>query len=158
MLACISSVCMVRSMMHLSARGICHPHPFYMDGVQLETVTDHRYLGVTLTETLSWNSHVDVQCSKAESILRPLMPRNLGKYSMRTKSVAYQTLVRPDLEYSASAWDQHTIRNTQETRTGAVLPGSPPIYVHFLRICVPPTSCSSSTGDYSDPPSQYSTA
>jgi hypothetical protein len=92
------------TVMHISAKGNCHPHPYFMDGVQLETVQEHRYLGVTLTSTLSWNSHVDAQCSKAGRILG-LLRRNLGKCSMHTKSVAYQALVRPHLEYSASAWD-----------------------------------------------------
>ncbi len=101
------------NMMHISARGNCHPHPYYMAGIQLEAVKEHRYLGVTFTDTLSWNNHVDVQCSKANRLLG-LLRRNLAKCSPRTKAVAYQALVRPHLEYSAPAWDPHTVKNTKK--------------------------------------------
>ena len=84
-----------------------------MAGIQLEAVKEHRYLGVTFTDTLSWNNHVDVQCSKANRLLG-LLRRNLAKCSPRTKAVAYQALVRPHLEYSAPAWDPHTVKNTKK--------------------------------------------
>jgi len=84
-----------------------------MAGVQLEDVAEHRYLGVTLSNSLSWNPHVDAQCSKANRLLG-LLRRNLSGCSTRTKTIAYQALVRPHLEYSAPAWDPHTVRNIRK--------------------------------------------
>ena len=101
------------NIMHIRARGICDPHPYFMAGVQLEDVTEHRYLGVTLSNSLSWNPHVDAQCSKANRLLG-LLRRNLSGCSTRTKTIAYQALVRPHLEYSAPAWDPHTVRNIRK--------------------------------------------
>lgn len=101
------------NIMHISTRRTCHPHPYFMAGIELESVKEHRYLGVTLTSSLSWNAHVDAQCSKASGLLG-LLRRNLAKCSTLSKTTAYQALVRPHLEYSASAWDPHSIRNIQK--------------------------------------------
>ena len=67
-------------------------------------------LGVTIADNLSGNSHIDNSCNKASQILG-LLRRNLKKCSIRTKSIAYQALARPHLEYATPAWDPHTKSN-----------------------------------------------
>ena len=101
------------NMMHISTKGNSPPHPYHLAGVQLEAVREHRYLGVTFSDSLSWNQHVDAQCRKASRILG-LLRRTLGRCGQATKATAYKSLARPYLEYSASAWDPHTLHNTKQ--------------------------------------------
>ena len=36
-------------------------HKYYIDGTQLQTVKDAKYLGVTISSDLSWNKHVEIR-------------------------------------------------------------------------------------------------
>ena len=81
-------------------------YPYTINGVQLEHVKNHPYLGVELDSTLSWNQHQKNTLSKAQRTLN-LLRRNLHGCSVKTKQTAYKTLVRPTLEYASSAWDPH---------------------------------------------------
>jgi len=75
---------------------------------ELETVKTSKYLGVTLSEDLSWNTHIDQSVKKANSRLN-FVRRNLRSASEHTKTVAYQTLVRPLVEYASVVWDPHYV-------------------------------------------------
>jgi hypothetical protein len=97
---------------HLSiTRKIKQSHFNYKVAQQvIEKTTSHKYLGVTITSDLSWNEHVANLKSKACSTLG-VIRRNLGPCSQNVKLRAYQTLVRPQLEYAAAAWNPHTAKN-----------------------------------------------
>ena len=77
---------------------------YRMDGNDLEEVENHPYLGVELDKNLSWNTHIDQMCAKAHKSLN-FLRRNMYHCPEKTKETTYNTLVRPILEYSASAWD-----------------------------------------------------
>ena len=81
-------------------------YPYTINGVQLEHVKNHPYLGVELDSTLSWNQHQKNTLSKSQRTIN-LLRRNLHGCSVKTKETAYKTLVRPTLEYASSAWDPH---------------------------------------------------
>ena len=74
---------------------------------QLTTVKSGKYLGVTLTDNLSWNTHVDQATKKANNSLA-FLRRNLYNCPSHTKAQSYQTSVRPILEYASSDWDPYT--------------------------------------------------
>ena len=65
----------------------------------LENVDKIKYLGVTITNDLRWNTHVGNICIKANRTLGflrlnfPSCPRDI-------KEMAYKGLVRPVLEYA----------------------------------------------------------
>ena len=80
---------------------------YTIHGHQLATVKSGKYLGVTLTDNLSWNAHVDQVTKKANNSLA-FLRRNLYNCPSHTKAQSYQTLVRPILEYASSAWDPYT--------------------------------------------------
>ena len=80
---------------------------YTIHGHQLATVKSGKYLGVTLTDNLSWNVHVDQATKKANNSLA-FPRRNLYNCPSHTKAQSYQTLVRPILEYASSAWDPYT--------------------------------------------------
>ena len=60
----------------------------------------------TLTDELSWSSHVHLIHSRANSTLG-FLRRNLRRCPAKLKETAYTTLVRSTLEYAASIWDPH---------------------------------------------------
>ena len=39
--------------------------PVNIDGIDIETVTDHRYLGIHIDNRLNWNINTQKLCSKA---------------------------------------------------------------------------------------------
>lgn len=80
---------------------------YTLHGTTLETVSHAKYLGVTLHEHLSWNTHISNITNTANRTLG-MLRRNLWGSPQSIKSVAYQSLVRPQLEYASAVWDPHT--------------------------------------------------
>ena len=72
----------------------------------LEKVKTTKYLGVNLSCDLKWNTHVQKTCAKANSVLN-LLRRNFHKCSQKSKEQAYNSLVRPILEYASAIWDPY---------------------------------------------------
>ena len=65
------------------------------------------YLGIIITNNLSWNEHCDKNCKKANSTLG--IPRRiLSGCAPQVKNTAYCMLVRSKLEYASSVWNSHT--------------------------------------------------
>ncbi len=69
-----------------------------------------KYLEVIITNNLSWNTKAEAVRAKASRSLG-LIRRTLGKCSREVKETAYNTLVRPQLEFATSAWNPNTNRN-----------------------------------------------
>ena len=82
---------------------------YCIHGQQLALAKSGKYLGVTITDTLSWNAHVDQVAEKANNSLA-FLRRNLTSWPSQTKEQSYKSLVRPVLEQLA-AWDHHTQTN-----------------------------------------------
>ena len=74
--------------------------------IDVENVESIKYLGVTITSDLKWNSHIRNVCSKANRTLG-FLRRNLFSCPQDVKEAAYKTLVRPILEYGSTDWDPH---------------------------------------------------
>jgi hypothetical protein len=72
-----------------------------------------KYLGVTLASNLNWNKHVDSITLKANKTLHFVM-RNCRGMDVEAKSLAYQSLVRPTLEYSSMVWDPYLESQVQK--------------------------------------------
>ena len=77
---------------------------YTLEGTVLENVESIKYLGVTITNDLRWNTHVSNVCTKANWTLG-FLRRNLYACPQEVKEAAYKGLVRPVLEYSSSVWD-----------------------------------------------------
>ena len=88
-------------------------HNYILHNHTLESVSSAKYLGVTLQSNLKWYLHYDNIISNANKSLG-FLKRNLRVSNTDIKSRAYQTLVRPKLEYSCSVWDPHTSEHTQK--------------------------------------------
>jgi hypothetical protein len=86
---------------------------YHMGDHILECVSSAKYLGLTISNDLRWNTHINNICKKANGVLS-FIKRNLRIPSRDTKTKAYKSLVRPSLEYSASVWDPHTQQNIKK--------------------------------------------
>ena len=80
---------------------------YYLHGCALESVSSAKYLGVTVSEDLSWSDHINNITKKANQTLG-FIKRNIRVHNRDLKSTAYKTLVRPQLEYASTVWSPHT--------------------------------------------------
>lgn len=76
----------------------------------LKEVTSVKYLGLTLTNTLSWNEHIDNVCSSAFRKLC-FLRHKLKAAPSNVKLLSYYSLIRPKLEYACIIWDPFTSSN-----------------------------------------------
>jgi site-specific DNA-cytosine methylase len=87
---------------------------YYIHGQQLQIVD--KYLGLTISENLSWNNHVNNITKKANSTLA-FLRRNIRNCPQRAKTQAYNKFVRPSLEYASTVWDPHTQTNINKVES-----------------------------------------
>ena len=83
---------------------------YFLHKIKLESVPSAKYLGVDITKDLSWNTHINRITNKANQTLG-FLRRNIKVHSTQLKSVAYKTLVRPQLEYCSTVWSPYTQTN-----------------------------------------------
>ena len=79
---------------------------YTLEGTVLENVDNIKYLGVTITNDLKWNTHISNICNKANRTLG-FLRRTLFSCPQNVKEAAYKGMVRPILEYGSSVWDPH---------------------------------------------------
>ena len=84
-------------------------HDYNILGATLKRVTNHDYLGVTISNDLNWLRHVAKISNKASRTLG-LLKRTLSPCSQNVKSIAYKMLVRPQLEYASEVWSPYTMK------------------------------------------------
>ena len=75
-----------------------------IEGTDLENVESIKYLLVTITNDLRWNTHVSNVCTQANRILG-FLRRNLYSCPQEVKEAAYKGLVRQVLDYGSSVWN-----------------------------------------------------
>ena len=90
------------NVMQLSRKRIKKIHA--LEGTDIENVESSKFLGVTITSDLRWNTHVSNVCTKANRTLG-FLRRNLYSCPQEVKEAAYKGLVRPVLDYGSSIWD-----------------------------------------------------
>ena len=79
-------------------------------GAMPKRVTNHDYLGVTISSDLSWPRHVTKISNKASRTL-DLLKRTLSPCSLNVKSIAYKMLLRPHLEYASEIWNPYIMKH-----------------------------------------------
>ena len=73
---------------------------YTLHGQILEVVTSAKYLGVDISSGLSWNSNINRITGNANRTLGYIR-RNIKSKNQKVRETAYNTLVRPQLEYGA---------------------------------------------------------
>ena len=81
-------------------------HQYTLHSKTLENVDSATYLGVELSNDLTWSKHINKTTMKANRKLA-FIRRNIRINNTKVKETAYKGLVRPNLEYSATIWDPH---------------------------------------------------
>ena len=82
-------------------------HNYSLKGHILASERHTKYLGVLISQDLTWTTHINTMVKKANSVLG-FLRRNLRVSNENTKEAAYKTLVRPHLEYCCTVWNPHT--------------------------------------------------
>ena len=77
---------------------------------QLEMVSTYKYLGLLLSNDLSWSQHIKYLCSKARKILGLIYRRFYQFSSSESLLQMYLSLVRPNVEYASQVWSPYKIR------------------------------------------------
>ena len=73
-------------------------HKYTFCNQELDGVSSHPYLGVHISNTLSWNTHVQEVLKKAQRV-QNIIRRNFWSCDKKVKATAYLALVRPLLEW-----------------------------------------------------------
>ena len=77
---------------------------YQLHGHQLEQVNKAKYLGVEISNNLSWADHIKSTSKKANRT-SAFVYRNLKGCSTKIQNYCYKTLVRPIMEYASPIWD-----------------------------------------------------
>ena len=82
---------------------ISHP-PLIFQNHQLEDVSYHRHLGITLKSDLTWSHHINLIAQKANRLINILkcLQFRLDRNSLET---IYMSFIRSLLEYGSPIWD-----------------------------------------------------
>ena len=81
---------------------------YTFEGMVLDNVEKIKYLDITITNDLKWNTHVSNICTKAIRTLG-FLGRNLAACPQTVKESTYKRLLRPVLGYGSSLWDPQGI-------------------------------------------------
>ena len=79
---------------------------YVIDNSTIQQNKSAKYLGVTITDKLSWSEHITNITNKVYSI-RAFLQRNLHQCEPSVKASCYTTYIRPILEYASTVWSPH---------------------------------------------------
>ena len=96
--------------MRITLRRYIIDTKYHLGESTLSMVTEYHYLGLTLTNNLSWQCHIKGIINSANRMLG-LIRRNLRSSSRKLRQQAYFTLVRPHLEYCCKVWNPFTTKD-----------------------------------------------
>ena len=90
----------------LSCKRINSNFSYLIDNNVVSRASSYKYLGIHLTHNLSWATHIHTICAKASRSLGYLR-RNLRNSPNNIRKLAYQTFVRPQLEFASPTWSPY---------------------------------------------------
>ena len=92
------SSCMVESTHQNSA-----PFTLSINDTRLDNVDQFKYLGVQLTNTLSWNAHISNICRKLGHSIQ-IVRKLKGIINANDLLIVYTTLVQPHIDHCITVW------------------------------------------------------
>ncbi|XP_022808744.1 uncharacterized protein LOC111345728 [Stylophora pistillata] len=102
-------------------------HTYYLSGNTLEPASQAKDLGVTVHTDLSWKTHIELVCTKANKLLGLVKRFCRDIYDTETRKLLYGSMVRPHLEYASNVWSPYMaeyinlIENFQRRATKFIL-------------------------------------
>ena len=85
-------------------------HSYTLQGETLKVSTKATYLGIVMSNDLSWEHQVIAATNKSSSVLG-MLRRQLRETNSRTRLTLYKSLIRPVLDYASTAWSPHHIKH-----------------------------------------------
>ena len=86
---------------------------YSLHGEILESVDCARYLGVSISKDLTWNTHIKEILSKANRTLG-FVKINVKTKNQSVKELAYKTFVRPKVEYASTVWSPYADKHIDQ--------------------------------------------
>ncbi|MCG7865188.1 MAG: hypothetical protein JAY74_02330 [Candidatus Thiodiazotropha taylori] len=83
---------------------------YFMHDQELESAETAKYLGVNISKDLSWNKHINNIVASANRTLG-FVKRNIQTKNKEIRTLAYNSLVRPQVEYGSAVWSPYTKEN-----------------------------------------------
>lgn len=96
--------------LHITRNKTVIKHKYYLHGQVLESVSEAKYLGLNLSSDLCYNQHISRITSTANKSLG-FIRRNITTTNEKVRTLAYKSLVRPQVEYASTIWSPHTKSN-----------------------------------------------
>ena len=90
------------------------PTDLQLNGIPLQRVVTYKYLGLLLSNNLSWSAHISSVCNKARQVLGLLYRRFYSSTNPDALKQLYLSLVRPHLEYGCQVWDPHLVKDKMD--------------------------------------------
>ena len=75
-----------------------------MDSKEISTVSEHKHLGLVISDNGSWKKHIDMITEKAYKRINILRNFQFILYRKTLEKICF-TFVRPLLEYADVIWD-----------------------------------------------------
>ena len=85
---------------------------YSLHGQTLEIADSSNYLGVTISDVLSWDRHIYQVAGKGNKTLG-FLRCNFKDCTIPVKKATYTDMVRPALEFASTVWDPVTQKNIQ---------------------------------------------
>ena len=124
-------------LIHSCCRRSLSPLDVQLNGTHIQQVQNYKYLGVVISDTLSWSQHIDFVCSKAAKGIGLLcwlswfLPR-------QALCMIYNTYILPHLTYADAVWGlAHKGKAEVWSTSRIMLPASSSadVWVHLLLTC-----------------------
>jgi hypothetical protein len=88
-------------------RGIDDSFPLVLGSTQLDDVTHHKHLGITLQNNFKWDFHIKALIDKITTLISCLKSYKY-RFSRKTLETLYKSYVLPILDYGDIIWDNCT--------------------------------------------------
>ena len=79
------------------------PFTLSINDTRLDNVDQFKYLGVQLTNTLSWNAHISNICRKLGQSIQ-ILRKLKGIINSNDLLIVYKTLLPPHIDYCITVW------------------------------------------------------
>ena len=83
---------------------------YFMHNQEFVSVDSAKYLGVNISRDLSWNTHINNIAASANRTLG-FVKRNVQTKNKDIRTLAYNSLVRCQVEYGSAVWSPYTKEN-----------------------------------------------
>ena len=83
-------------------------------GNPMERVSVYEYLGVIITDNLSWSAHIDEISNKAKKIIGLIYCQFYAWSPPAALLQLHTSLVQPHLEYATQVWNTHLVKGIRK--------------------------------------------